>query len=446
MNLQAKFALYNAITKITVILVLGIIILLSLETISTNHLDTRLKKKRLKVIEHLNENEIDSLINNHQSFTDYNILKEDFIVLTEIENVGKIDTTIKFNTDRREIEGDVEIYRILNDQFEFSNKRYKLELGETMTSMVTIKKTIRFYTLIVLVIASLITLITDFAFTNFILKPFYKIIDQKINKVNDPTHYNYTNIPTNTKDFKVLDNSINSLMRKIANLFLLEKQFIANVSHELLTPISILSGRLENILDSENLALEHEHKILASLKTLNRLKVVINSLLLISKVENEQYIKQDEVFIKQKLADIYEDLEDRIIDKKIIFINNIKENFFFIGNQALIHTLLINIINNAIKYNVKGGTITLSDEINSKNYILNIIDTGIGMEKEIINKAFKRFERANPEHEEGFGLGLAIVNSIAKFHNLHISINSETDKGTEVKIQFPTQINFIKTL
>lgn len=445
MNLQAKFALYNAITKITVILVLGLIILLSLETISSNHLDARLKKKRLKVIEHLNEKEIDSLVNNHQSFTDYNILKEEFIVLTEIKNVGKIDSTITFNTDRREIEGDVEIYRILSDQFEFSNKRYKLELGETMTSMVTIKKTIRFYTLIVLIIASLITLITDFAFANFILKPFYKIIDQKINKVNDPTHYNYTNIPTNTKDFKILDNSINSLMRKIADLFLLEKQFIANVSHELLTPISILSTRLENILDSENLALEHEQKIFASLKTLNRLKIIINSLLLISKVENEQYIKQDEVSIKQKLIDIYEDLEDRITDKAIIYINHVKENFSFIGNQALIHTLLINIINNAIKYNVKGGTITLSDEINEENYILTIADTGIGMEKEIIRNAFERFERANPDNEESFGLGLAIVNSIAKFHQLKINIHSEINKGSIIQIEFPILRNFIKT-
>ncbi|TKC05650.1 HAMP domain-containing histidine kinase [Pedobacter polaris] len=437
MNLQAKFALYNAITKIAIILVLGSIILLSLETISSNHLDARLKKKRLKVIENLNDNEINSLIKNNHSFTDYNILKEEFIVLTAIPNTGNIDTTIFFKTDRREIEGDIEIYRILNDQFEFRNKRYKLELGETMTAMDSIKTTVRFYMLIVLVIALLITLITDYAFTNLILKPFYKIIDQKINKVNDPTHYNYANIPTNTNDFRILDNSINSLMRKIANLFLLEKQFIANVSHELLTPISILSSRLENMLASEDLPLAHENKIFASLKTLNRLKVIINSLLLISKVENEQYLKTDDIYIKQELDDIYEDLEDRIIDKEIIYTNTVNENFFLTGNKGLIHTLLINIINNSIKYNIKGGKITISDHINQKMYVLSIIDTGIGMEKDSASDAFKRFERKNNNTEEGFGLGLAIVNSIAKFHQLNIKIQSEKDKGTEIEIEFP---------
>ncbi len=437
MNLQTKFALYNAVTKIMVILVLGLIILLSLEKIASHHLDTRLTKKRLKVIATLNATAINNLLKAEHSFTDYNILKDEFIVLTAIPKTGKLKSKLSFTTERREIEGDIEIYRILNNQFEYNNKRYKLELGETMTAMEAIKTTIRFYMLIVLVIALFVTLITDYAFTQFILRPFYQIIDQKLNKVNDPTAYNYALIPTHTTDFKFLDNSINSLMRKISDLFLLEKQFIANVSHELLTPISILTGRLENILTAEDLPIAHENKILASLKTLNRLKVIINSLLLISKVENEQYLKKDQVAIANELHDIFEDLEDRIIDKNLSYTNLVKENFTFTGNQALIHTLLVNIINNAIKYNIPGGAITLSDELDGHHYLLKIEDTGVGMEKENIKKAFNRFEREDNEKEDSFGLGLAIVNSIAKFHQLNLDIRSEKHKGTTVYIYFP---------
>lgn len=437
MNLQAKFALYNAITKIAVILVLGLIILLSLETISSHHLDSRLTKKRFKVLKNINDSEIDSLLKSQQSFTDYNILKDEFVVLTAIPKTGKLETTLSFTTERREIEGDIEIYRILNEQFEYGNKRYKLELGETMTAMEAVKTTIRFYMLVVLVIALLVTLITDFAFTKFILKPFYKIIDQKLNKVNDPTSYNYENIPTHTTDFKFLDNSINSLMRKIATLFSLEKQFIANVSHELLTPISILTGRLENILTAGNLPEEHENKLLASLKTLNRLKVIINSLLLISKVENDQYLKTDQIHVQEELEEIYEDLEDRIQAKQLIYTNEVTQDFKLVGNQALFHTLLINIINNAIKYNVPKGSITITDKLEDHRYTLSIADTGIGMDRKIIDNAFKRFERENDDNEEGFGLGLAIVNSIAKFHQLEINIQSEKGKGTVFTIEFP---------
>jgi signal transduction histidine kinase len=437
MKLSAKFALYNAITKIAIILVLGSIILLSLETISSHHLDMRLTKKRLKVIANLNDAEIDSLLTHQHTFTDYNILKEEFIVLNTIPKNKQLNPALIFTTERREIEGDVEIYRVLTDQFDYKNKRYQMELGETMTAMESIKNTIRFYMLIVLIIALLVTLITDYAFTNFILRPFYKIIDQKLNKVDDPTSYQYENIPTHTTDFKILDHSINSLMRKISNLFLQEKQFIANVSHELLTPISILSGRLENILAAENLPLAHEDKLLASLKTLNRLKVIINSLLLISKVENAQYHKKDKVILQEELEEIYGELEDRAIAKKINYSDNVKENFVFKGNKALIHILLTNIINNAIKYNRVGGIVTLTDELEGAIYKLLVKDTGIGMEDKILTNVFNRFVRENNEREDGFGLGLAIVNSIAKFHGIQIEIQSEKDKGTMVTVTFP---------
>lgn len=434
MKLQVKFSLYNAVTKIAIILVLGSIILFSIDKLAYNQLDNRLIKKKGKIIKHLSDNEIDSLLNDQQSYTDYNILKEEYITLTDIPD-NQRDSAAVIVTEEREIEGDVEFYRILNYKFIYHTNWYNLEIGESMTSLQSIKSTIRFYMLIVLIAALLITLVTDYTFSNFLLKPFYLIIDKKINLVDDPSHYNYENIPTNTDDFKILDNSINSLMRKINNLFLLEKQFIANVSHELLTPISILSTRFENMLSTPNIPVEHENKIFASLKTLNRLKIIINSLLLISKVENNQYLKTEEIDIKQELEDIYEELEDRIADKKISFSLNLKSDFSFMGNKALIHTLLMNIINNGIKYNIEGGFITINGEMQQQKFVLTVIDTGLGMSKNLVEDAFDRFKRGNTE-EHGFGLGLAIVQSIAKFHKIEIDIQSEEGKGTAIALTF----------
>ncbi|RBQ03789.1 sensor histidine kinase [Pedobacter miscanthi] len=434
MKLQVKFSLYNAITKIAIILVLGSIILFSLDRLAYNQLDNRLIKKKNKILEHLSNNEIDSLLNKEQSFTDYNILKEEFIVLTDIAD-NQSDSTAKVFTEKREIEGDVEVYRILNYKFSYQKNWYNLEIGETMTALQSIKNSIRFYMLVVLVAALLITLVADFTFSNFLLKPFYLIIDKKINLVNDPSHYDYQNIPTSTNDFKILDNSINSLMRKINTLFALEKQFIANVSHELLTPISILSTRFENMLNTPDIPVEHENKIYSSLKTLNRLKLIINSLLLISKVENNQYLKTEEISLKQEITDIHEDLEDRIADKNITYKADLSKDFQFTGNKALIHTLLINIINNAIKYNVEGGSITISDKAEAEKYILTISDTGTGMSAELAENAFDRFKRGNSE-ENGFGLGLAIVHSIAKFHKIRVDIKSEEHKGTSISLFF----------
>ncbi len=439
MRLQEKLTLYNAATKIALIFILGSIILFSLEKISINHLDNRLSKKETKLIRNLNDSEVDSLLNAEQTFTDYNILKDEFIVLTLIPKHKAIDTTEKFSTGDREIMGDIEAYRILTKQFEYKNKYYQLELGTTAAGAISIKKSLGIYMFIVLMVSLSITLVTDYTFTRFLLKPFYKILDQKINKVNDPITFDYSKIPTNTTDFVLLDDSINGLMRKITDLFLLEKQFIANVSHELLTPISILNGRLENILASETLAVEHEEKIMASLKTLSRLKSIINSLLLISKVENEQYVKKDQIVIRQELEDIYEDLTERISDKRITYKNQIQEDFIFLGNQPLIHTLLINIINNAIKYSNNAGNIVITDQLTTDGYTLSITDNGIGMENEIVKKAFHRFERENNDEVSGLGLGLAICNSIAKFHQISLVISSKKHEGTKVSITFPLE-------
>ncbi len=415
-------------------MVLGGIILFSLDKLAFNQLDNRLIKKRNKIIEHLNDNEIDSLLNKEQSFTDYNILKEEFIILTDIPDSQK-STSAEIFTEKREIEGDIEVYRILNYKFSYHTNWYNLEIGESMTSLSSIKNAIRFYMLIVLFAALLITLVTDYFFSNFLLKPFYSIIDKKINLVDDPSHYNYENIPTSTDDFKILDNSVNALMKKINTLFDLEKQFIANVSHELLTPISVLSTRFENMLNTADIPEEHENKIYASLKTLNRLKLIINSLLLISKVENNQYLKSEALSIQQEIEDIYEDLEDRIADKNIAYHLNLSSDFQFIGNKALIHTLLMNIINNAIKYNVENGFITITGKNIGNHYSLTIEDGGLGMKKELLDNAFDRFKRGNTE-ENGFGLGLAIVQSIAKFHHITVEIQSEEHKGTSVSLIF----------
>ena len=180
-----------------------------------------------------------------------------------------------------------------------------------------------------------------------------------------------------------------------------------------------------------------ETKIIASLKTLNRLRSIVNSLLLISKVENSQYKKDDIVDISAIIEEVMEDLEDRLVVKEITLTNQIKHSIHFPGNKALIHTLFVNIINNAIKYNKNGGSITLNDEFSNEHYDIYVTDNGLGMNEELIKKAFNRFEKLNTTDSESNGLGLAIVKTIADFHQIKVSIKSEVDSGTAVTISFP---------
>lgn len=436
MKLQFKLALYNALTKIAIIFFTGVLILFSLENISVRHISMRLIAEKNQFLKNLSVNEINELLKEQKSFTDYTILKEEYIFLKPVAFEPSITPHDEFSTEQRTLEKSKEEFRILTYKFNFNAHTYLLEIGNSMEAVDDLKETIRGFTLFILIIALTLTLLIDLTFTKYLLAPLYSIIDRKLIRVNDPLHFDYARIATSTQDFILLDNSISTLMKKIADLFLLEKQFIANVSHELLTPISIISTRLENLMVHEQLSEESENKVFASLKTLTRLKAIINSLLLISKVENNQFDKNDNIRPSEVIDEIYRELEYRIADKQLTFTNAAKREHIISGNRSLMHTLLFNIINNAIKYNYAGGSIAVTDSFNHKVYQLSITDTGAGMTHEQIEKAYNRFEKLDTDERESFGLGLAIVKSIATFHHIQVSIQSEKNEGTAFKLTF----------
>ena len=436
MKLQVKLALYNTLTKVAIILFTGLLILLSIEKISYNHIELRLENAQKEILRSFPSKEINNYLVNGKVYIDYNILKTEFITIQPVKYQAKESKAVTFSSEVRTFERNSENYRVLSHKFNFNNHTYQLEIGEAIESVEELKSIIKRFTLLVLFIALVLTLVSDLVFTKFLLAPFYKIIDRKLIKVNDPMNFDYEKIKTTTQDFELLDDSISKLMKKISNLFILEKQFIANVSHELLTPISIISSRLENILLQEELSEGSENKMHASLKTLNRLKSIINSLLLISKVENNQFDKADVVMIAGVIKEIHEELEDRMDEKQLKFTNHLKYIYSIEGNRPLMHTLLFNIINNSIKYNHPTGTITISDELTEDNYSIIIADTGAGMDQKQIENAFNRFEKFDTDEKESYGLGLAIVKSITAFHDIKVQINSVKSKGTAVKLIF----------
>ncbi len=441
MNLNAKFIVYNLVVKTSIIAFLIVLIVVLLDKLSFNHLKQRIIDKRETLIENMSGKEISQLLEAERSFTDYNILKEEYIILTQttpvkLKEVGAED----FKIGEREIEGKVDEYLILTDHFKFNNKYYKLEIGETTSAMRQTKEMIMVLTLIMLLVTGAIALILDYSFVSILLSPFYKIIDRKIKNVDDPQHFDYTPVKTTTSDFQHLDDSINALMRKINLQFASQKQFTSNVSHELLTPVSIIKTRLENLLTLDNLPEDAENKILDSLRSLNRLKSIVNSLLLISKIENSQYQKVDYVKLSEEINEVCKVLEDRIELKEITLVSDISEDIGIKANSALIHTLFLNIINNAIKYNREGGSINIKGMQTNDHYVISVSDEGKGMDEAMIKKAFNRFEKLNSSESESYGLGLAIVNTIAEFHHINISIDSEIDKGTTIHIAFPNTL------
>ena len=433
MKLQFKLALYNALTKAAIIVFLGLLIVVFTKNISINHIQQRLKEKRTKIISQLSDPEISDPLAREGNYTDYNLLHEEYFTLVAIPKLAH--TKEKFSEEFRTIDNSKLDYQILTQDFDHNGQFYRLELGETLATVDLLERTIMRFTLLVLAIVAIITLVTDLVFSKYLLSPFYKIIDEKINKVNDPIHFSYVPIKTTTKDFIVLDESISMLMNKFRVFVLTQKEFIANVSHELLTPISILTVRMENLLNEERLSADGENKIFSNLKTLGRLKAIINSLLMISKIENQQYLKNDEVSINETVKEIVSELDHRLLMKELSITTDLAKDFVLKGNSSLITILISNIVSNAIKYNVDHGKIVISSNWGDDCYELLISDTGIGMEQNEIDQVFGRFAKLHNGDENSYGLGLAIVKHIADFHDIAVTIIAKPNEGTKVSLK-----------
>lgn len=437
MRIKHQLTIFNALTRFLIILVIWLCLPILIEQVVYKRIDNTLLEKKEKFIEHLDKQEINDFLNRNdatETYSSFSTLHNEFLQLYQSKE-KRNKANFFFKNEPRIIEGEQSDYRVLYFDFVYENTNYKLEIGSSLSEINDLTFAIRVFILIVLTLVIIFTFLVDAFFIEYLLKPFHQIINQKIRHVNEPEKFNYTAIKSHSTDFRELDEVLNQMMKRIQHVFTTEKQFIANVSHELLSPIALLKNRFENLIQNESLDEEAINKIVSSLKTLDLLKKIINNLLLISRIENKQYFTDENVDCQSLLEEITEQLQDRIEEKKINFQLLNKENFHFIGNKTLMHIMFYNVIVNAIKFTENHGTIIITDSKTNNQYSITVKDNGCGMAQEQIEGVFNRFTRLNV-NKEGQGLGLAIVKTIANFHQIEIKVTSQLQKGSTFEFVF----------
>jgi signal transduction histidine kinase len=440
LKFQLKFAIYSAFIKALVILAFGLIMPVIVQKIVYAHIDNRLIARKDMIQKKIFIRGLDqALLDESCSFDDYNIFKEEFVKITPLEVNPNVIPEASIENQIWNIEQtDQQEHRVIRQPFLYDNQWYELFIGEGLSTIDQLKSVITKFTIWTMIFVVLISVFVDIGFVQIMLKPFNKIVSTKLRATKDPTTYDFTPVKSSTDEFNYLDESINDLMKKVKDAFAIEKEFISNVSHELLTPISILNNRLENIIEDANTPHEISDKIIESQKTLNRLSKIIKALLLISKIENAQYLKNETVEMSTLVEEVVSEIEDRLHQKNIELKKLIYDDFTFSPcNKSLLHTLLFNLINNAIKYNKENGSISIIGRKKDHQYLLEIADTGIGIEKNQVDSVFDRFKKLKKGDENSYGLGLPIVKTIANFHGLKMEVRSEINSGTSFIISFP---------
>ncbi|MFD2446306.1 two-component system histidine kinase PnpS [Bacillus sp. CGMCC 1.16607] len=227
---------------------------------------------------------------------------------------------------------------------------------------------------------------------------------------------------------------------EIKKLEQMRKDFVANVSHELNTPITSIKGFSETLLDGamkDQATLEQFLSII--LKESDRLQALIQDLLDLSKIEQQGFrLNIEEIDIMQLLKEVKTMLHNKADHKEISLQVIEKDSRVFInGDYYRLKQVFINLFNNAINYTSPGGKVEIEVKDEETKVCVQIKDTGIGIEKEEIPRIFERFyriDKARGRNSGGTGLGLAIVKHIIEAHKGQIFVESEIDKGSTFTI------------
>lgn len=229
-------------------------------------------------------------------------------------------------------------------------------------------------------------------------------------------------------------------IRKLENM---RKDFVANVSHELKTPLTSIKGFVETLQSEAILDQETRSRFLGIIEIeTDRLTYLIQDLLILSEIENKnKVIEAERIDISKSIDQTMNVLSQLSKNKNINIKVDIDRNIPCIyGNSGWFKQMLINLIDNSIKYTKQDGTVKVSAYFDEQNVYINVSDTGIGIGKEHLDRLFERFyrvDKARTREVGGTGLGLAIVKHIVLSFGGNISVESQMDKGTSFFITLP---------
>jgi heavy metal sensor kinase len=259
-------------------------------------------------------------------------------------------------------------------------------------------------------------------------------------------------LPTGPSNDEIarLSATLNEMIARLERSFEQIRQFTSDASHELKTPLAILMGEIEVALRKRSSVEELRMTLESCLEEVIRLNNVVQGLLELSRAESGQVTLQlEDVDFTAMLKDICEDIGIIAEPRGISVTHQLDHDVRVYGDPVRLHQAILNILENAVKYNRDGGSIKVLLTTSDDHAYLGVTDTGIGIRKEDIPRIFDRFyriDKARSQAIHGSGLGLSIVRWIVESHNGSIEVDSDEGTGTTFTIRLPLSSTQTSTL
>ncbi|MDR3705417.1 MAG: ATP-binding protein [Paludibacteraceae bacterium] len=284
----------------------------------------------------------------------------------------------------------------------------------------------------------LLSLLIGLFLTRKLIKPF-AVISESAQRISIK-ELNESRLPViNPQDeLGKLTIAINQLLDRLNEAVNSQQQFVADAAHELRTPLAIIQGEIEITLRMPHDIEEYRHTLNSNLEEVHRLSAITENLIALTRLDSsKRALEKEDLNLTEMVQLVIDRFLTVLHGRQITCSFSQTEPIYFIGNKACLQQLLMNLLDNAIKYSPDGSSVFITLQQDCDDVKISIIDEGIGIPSAEIPFIFNRFYRVDKSRSsqiKGSGLGLAIVKSIVDLHQGTIEVKSEDGKGTVVMV------------
>lgn len=269
------------------------------------------------------------------------------------------------------------------------------------------------------------------------LKPLRKL-SQQAEKIDQDSISDIRLNEDTVKEFRQLSVSVNLMLDRLSESFATQRQFSGNAAHELRTPLAIMQTKLELFAaEHKNMEGDTAELVRSQAEQLDRLSKLVHTLLEMSNLSSAP--RSDRIELAPLVEEIITDLTP-LASQNDITMEQDCDNVVITGSDALIYRLVFNLIENAVKYNRRGGSVSVSVHKENSDVVVRVSDTGCGIPEEYRESIFQPFFRVDKSRSRqmgGVGLGLALVHEIAVLHGGSVRAEPGNKSGTVFIVTLP---------
>jgi len=293
-----------------------------------------------------------------------------------------------------------------------------------------------------LLTAMLLLVVLSYLIAGKILKPI-GVIDRLAREINDKNLSLRIPLGKNRDELYRLSESLNRMFDRLEHSFETQKQFLASASHELKSPLALLQLSMEDCIQHRDLPDSLKHPLIRQTDILRRMSRLVKNLLDLSALELKERLDLKEINLAELLKSVLREYEVVFNAKKIDIQAEMPPKLNIKGDWDHLQRAIINLVDNAVKYNREGGEIKIKVLENKRGVHIFLFNTGAGIPKTDLSRIFEQFyrvEKSRSTQYGGSGLGLSIVKRIIELHGGRIEIESEPSAWTQVNICFPERV------